>query len=96
MGIRARHGGGGHCRLDLSPSLTHKKLLHKNVDSDHWVHLFVAWSSDRVPRHRVWACELAQRFGGRSVLPALKALKADIDGHVQRAAMQAAEHIGVA
>jgi len=70
--------------------------LHKNVGAEHWERVFLAWSHDPVPRHRVWACELAQRFGNRSVLPALQALEADSDGHVRWAAMQAVEDIDAA
>jgi HEAT repeat protein len=68
--------------------------LQKNVGADHWERLFSAWSKDSVPRHRVWACEFAGRFGSRAVLPALEALRADHDGHVRAAARQAAERIG--
>ena len=68
--------------------------LQKNVGADHWERLFSVWSKDSVPRHRMWACQLAGRFGNTAMLPALEALRADDNGHVRRAARQAADRVG--
>jgi hypothetical protein len=68
--------------------------LQKNVGPDHWERLFSAWSTDPVSRHRVWACQLAERFASGTIFPALKTLRADHDGHVRRAARQAAARVG--
>jgi HEAT repeat protein len=68
--------------------------LNKNIGTDHWKRVFEAWSRDPVPRHRVWACSIAERFGERDLLPSLKALRSDADGHVRHAAEQAAKLIG--
>jgi len=70
--------------------------VHKNAGKEHWERVFSAWSKDLVPRHRVWACELAGSFGSRAVLPALVTLRTDRDGHVRRAARRAAERIDAA
>jgi HEAT repeat protein len=67
--------------------------VHKNVAAEHWEQVFSAWSKDPVPRHRVWACQVAGSFGSRTVVPALEALRADPDGHVRWAAQRAAEQI---
>lgn len=37
-------------------------ILFARVDADHWRSLFDIFVSDRVPRHRVFACELVARF----------------------------------
>jgi HEAT repeats len=54
---------------------------------------FSAWSNDSLPRHRVWACEVAAAFGTRELLPAVHDLMADGNGHVRSAAMRAAAEI---
>jgi hypothetical protein len=60
--------------------------LYRNVDAAHWATLFAAWRSASVVRHRVWACEIAARFGGSAVLARLEELRTDPDGHVRQAA----------
>ena len=67
--------------------------LAKHIGREHWERAFAAWSQDLVPRHRVWACTLAERFGDRAILPELNALRADPDGHVRRAADRAVNMI---
>jgi len=64
--------------------------LRKNAGPECWNRLFSAWSKDSIPRHRVWACELAAQFGTRDLLPAIRDLMADRNGHVRSAATQAA------
>ena len=41
--------------------------LKANASPENWEPLFEAWASDSVPRHGIWACELAMAFGGASV-----------------------------
>ena len=38
-------------------------VLRETVSSRTWSRLFDLWCRDAHPRHRVWACEIAQRFG---------------------------------
>lgn len=68
--------------------------LQQNAGVDHWEQLFLTWSKDPVPRHRIWACQLAGTFGTEVVLPALESLRADHDGHVRDAARLAASRLG--
>ncbi|WP_247359433.1 HEAT repeat domain-containing protein [Bradyrhizobium sp. 134] len=49
---------------------------------------------DELPRHRLWACEIANTFGDPDVLPALTPLLNDDDGHVRKSAAQAHQAIG--
>jgi hypothetical protein len=65
--------------------------LNKNVGPEHWRRLFEVWAKDGLPRHRVWACSLAERFGDRTVLAELHALCSDPDGHVRMAGERAAQ-----
>jgi HEAT repeat protein len=68
--------------------------LNKNVGSQHWMRVFASWATDPLPRHRAWACSLAERFGDRAVLAKLNALRSDLDGHVRSAAERAARVVG--
>jgi HEAT repeat protein len=70
--------------------------LCRNVGESHWEEIFLAWSKDPVPRHRIWACQFAGEFGTSTIFPALIALQADPDGHVREAAQRAVEQIGAA
>jgi hypothetical protein len=53
--------------------------LQQNADSGCWQRLFAAWSTDSLVRHRVWACQLAVRFGRMNLLTELKSLQTDAD-----------------
>jgi HEAT repeat protein len=53
---------------------------------DTWRRLFDVWRCDPLPRHRVWACELAAEFGGAEADELLRPFAADPDGHVRKAA----------
>jgi HEAT repeat protein len=64
-------------------------VLRRRVTSAHWRTLFDAFYADALPRHRQWACELAENFSGQDVLPVLSQLSLDVDGHVRKAASQA-------
>jgi hypothetical protein len=64
-------------------------VLRRRVTSTHWRTLFDAFYVDELPRHRQWACELAENFSGPDILPALSQLSLDVDGHVRKAASQA-------
>lgn len=51
-----------------------------------WRGLFEMWRSDPLPRHRVWACELAEEHRAADKLPELRGLRDDPDGHVRKRA----------
>ena len=65
--------------------------LNKNVGPEHWQRLFEVWAIDRLPRHRGWACSLAEKFGDRTVSDKLHALCSDPNGHVRMAGKRAAQ-----
>jgi HEAT repeat protein len=54
-----------------------------------WQRLFAVWQANPLPRHRRWAAELAAAFGDEDVLPQLRRLAADTDGHVRDQATDA-------
>lgn len=64
-------------------------LLRQHADAASWQRLFAAWSMAPFGRHRVWACELAARFGVAAAEAALRELLHDKDGHVRKAASRA-------
>ena len=72
--------------LNLDPE-GYKKALAKH-DAEHAPYLqrLKAFEKDELPRHRQWACELAERFSGPNILPVLRELSLDVDGHVRKAA----------
>lgn len=76
---------------DSEPALRKEAawVLRRHVSSAHWRTLFNAFHVDELPRHRQWACELAESFSGRDLLEALSQLSLDTDGHVRKAAAQA-------
>ncbi len=59
------------------------------ASSESWRRLASVWLSDPVPRHRMWASELIEEFGGVGDRRALDHLCADADGHVREAARRA-------
>jgi HEAT repeat protein len=67
--------------------------LAANASPSNWRRLFDAWLNDPVPRHRVWACELAAHFGDSTVEPDVRQLLSDENGHVRKAANRAHETI---
>lgn len=64
-------------------------VLRETASMRTWSRLFDLWCRDAHPRHRVWACEIAHRFGSRDELPALRRLLDDRDGLVRAAAVPA-------
>ena len=68
--------------------------LCKHASPEHWEQVFESWSKDPVPRHRVWACSIAEKFGDRTVVARLNALRSDPDGHVRCAAERALKVMG--
>ncbi len=64
-------------------------VLRQRVSPVNWRTLFNAFYVDELPRHRGWACELAENFSGPEILPVLLQLSLDTDGHVRKAASQA-------
>jgi HEAT repeat protein len=65
--------------------------LRKNADAESAEILFDLWKADSLPRHRQWACEVAQFSRSAEMLPGLQRLANDPDGHVRRAAERAIE-----
>ena len=68
-------------------------MLRKRALRSNWRLLFDIWYREHPPRHRVWACELAETFGGSEILPFLAKLSEDRDGHVREAAGRAIDII---
>lgn len=68
-------------------------ILHKHRSADTWQVLFKLWLTDDLPRHRIWATQLAGEFGPASIKSALEVLLTDKDGHVRQAAKRAIEHL---
>jgi HEAT repeat protein len=68
-------------------------VLRQRIPAAHWRTLFDAFCLDELPRHRQWACELAENFSGPETLPMLSQLSLDRDGHVRKAASQAVRTI---
>ena len=64
-------------------------VLRDHVTAENWKELFDGWKSDKTPRHRVWACELAGQFGGQQLTQELEILRHDANGHVRKAAVRA-------
>jgi len=64
-------------------------VLRQHATLARWRTLFDAFSTDELPRHRQWACELAETFSASNIIPALSQLLSDRDGHVRRAAAHA-------
>lgn len=55
--------------------------------------LIELWASDPLPRHRRWACEIAEQYPHPRYRDMVARLKHDDDGHVRRAAGRACETI---
>lgn len=64
-------------------------VLRRRATFANWRTLFDVFSVDALPRHRQWACELAENFAGPDTLPVLSRLATDSDGHVRKAALRA-------
>lgn len=75
-------------RVDTSEMVRRRAAfaLQRHSTSTTWSALFTRWQSDALPRHRVWACDLAARFGDTTCVSTLLLLENDRDGHVRRAA----------
>lgn len=69
------------------------KTLRERVNHHQWRSLFTFWAHDREVRHRVWACELLGRFGGRAYLPRLEPLLEDRNPNVRVAAREIASQL---
>ena len=67
--------------------------LRKHALRSNWHLLFDTWRREHPPRHRVWACQLAEAFGGSDILQFLAQLATDRDGHVRKAACRAIDII---
>lgn len=69
------------------------RTLRQGVSTADWQLLFHAFRRDELPRHRSWACELAETFGEPDILPVLTSLMKDEDGHVRSSAARAHQTI---
>ncbi|HEX5504038.1 MAG TPA: HEAT repeat domain-containing protein [Thermomicrobiales bacterium] len=67
--------------------------LRATASEDTWQRLFEAWHRDPLPRHRVWAVELAAAFGDNEVKAQVQALTTDRDGHVRKAAQRSLQQL---
>ena len=67
--------------------------LRATASTSTWRQLFEIWQADGLPRHRGWAAELAGAYGDKEVLPPLRGLRNDVDGHVRDRAVQAIRDI---
>jgi HEAT repeat protein len=67
--------------------------LGQHITKDNWKKLLCVWSTDSIPRHRSWACEIAGEFGSSNIREPLEKLLNDVDGHVRRAAKLALEKL---
>lgn len=65
--------------------------LRETAGAATWRELFNVWKGDELPRHRVWACQIAGLYGDDSVRAELETLARDRDGHVRKAAVQASQ-----
>lgn len=65
-------------------------VLRRHAAPDAWPALVTRWRDDPLPRHRVWACELAAESGSPALRAAVTPLLDDPDGHVRAAARRAA------
>lgn len=63
--------------------------LRRNVNITTWKRLFDLWKDDGLPRHRLWAVQLAGEFGQGSVKAELEEIADDVDGHVRKAVLSA-------
>lgn len=68
--------------------------LRSTVSAAHSQVLVQLWAADAVPRHRLWACEVARLFPRQEFREIVSRLKDDPDGHVRRAAREASGKLG--
>lgn len=78
-------------REDPSPEVRKEAAwtLQKVASAVHAARLFEAWKADSLPRHRLWACELALLYPHANFEEALRGLTQDPDGHVRAQARRA-------
>lgn len=60
--------------------------LWQRVGPSNWKILFALWQESKQSRERVWACQLAGKYGDDSCATVLRKLAVDKDGHVRKAA----------
>ena len=70
------------------------KVLRRKANFATWRRLFIVWSVDREVRHRLWACELAARFGGQAAKWMIEPLARDRNRNVREAAVTALAGLG--
>jgi len=63
--------------------------LRKIASEESWQILFNTWKNDTFPRHRLWACEVAYKYGTIDCRNDLEILAKDNDGHIRKAAAKA-------
>lgn len=64
------------------------KVLRAHATPRTWSRLFEAWALDREVRHRVWACELAGKFGNRTDASEVRPFLQDRNRNVRLAAVR--------
>lgn len=69
------------------------QAMRSNANEENWEKLFHVWKQSSLPRHRVWACELATQFAKPGFESELRQLSEDRDGHVRKAARHAIEKL---
>jgi HEAT repeat protein len=69
--------------------------IRRNVDEENWERVFEVWRTDSLHRHRVWACEVAAKFGDHNHIARLSGLLEDADGHVRKAARKSIAELDV-
>lgn len=69
------------------------KTLRAHATESTWRTLYEAWAGDIEVRHRVWACELAGRFGAATDVPAIESLLEDRNRNVRLAAREALDRL---
>jgi HEAT repeat protein len=67
--------------------------LYATRSADRASALVELWRADSLPRHRVWACQIAEEFPQLHFRADIVHLAEDLDGHVRKAARRALEAI---
>ncbi len=77
----------------VDPSVEVRKeaawALRSKASTSNWRPLFDLWRADGLARHRQWACELATVHGDADLLPDVRNLTGDLNGHVRSRAAEA-------
>jgi HEAT repeat protein len=83
--VTAVFGAAKHEDIRRAAGWTMRQLAGQQT----WRSIFELFVVDPLPRHRLFACDLAEHFGAREVEQPLSMLAKDHDGHVRSAAQRA-------